>query len=447
MAINILFEDNDFHLKCERMTCNDLKSNCLHFVDNVGTGAQIFKDITGIYGEKTANLKTLTNQSNIILTQNIDDINIDTDDNFKVDGLRAKNGSQIIFNNDIRADNEIFLPNIGDSGIANTKVLTVDDITKQVSYQSIIQSGYYIMEYDGISPVDALPNRFYKPMFGGSAIINTDNYDIGDSVMFSTDGNPLTVTFTGAQPVFITNSYFGGGGPSPSFTLINATLELMCVFDTGQIYFHIIRCQQNQIGLTVDSSITQNGLKICAINQLNNIPNVNLTTPVTNDVLSYDDGTKKWINNAPLINAGQASVATFGYSFSLTIMNQLYSLATGTVTPWNLTTNTTDWDMPALGIIRFIKTGISNRLVKTAFMISYKGSDAVTDHEFTFLLNGVDVSMGIKQRSTANDQIITLEFMHPINTNETLEFQVKSLNTAGSSITINNTVINSMFLN
>jgi len=77
MSINSLFYDNDFHLHCDKLTCNNINSNCLHNCQNVGSGVDVFKDITGDNTSRTANFRSLIAGNNITLTQNTNDILID----------------------------------------------------------------------------------------------------------------------------------------------------------------------------------------------------------------------------------------------------------------------------------------------------------------------------------------------------------------------------------
>jgi collagen type VII alpha len=136
----------------------------------------------------------------------------------------------------------------------------------------------------------ALPNTHYILEFGGTITVNPLN--VGEHLMITAGANGITVNFTGTS--FVTNSYLGGGTSNPSFSLLNTTLELMCVFNSGQTYYNIIRVAQLHIGGSTTSTCTLNGVKISALNRIEDIPNVNITTPSNGQGLIYQSG--NWVN-------------------------------------------------------------------------------------------------------------------------------------------------------
>ena len=149
---------------------------------------------------------------------------------------------------------------------------------------------YYNLDYTFNTSVTGLSNTYHFLNFGGTVTINPMNP--GDHIMIGCGANNVTVNFTGAS--FIINSYLGGGTSNPTFALLNCVLELICVSNSGQTYYNIVRVTQNQIGIIVNSICTLNGVKISAINELNDIPNVNINSPSVDQILSYN-GTK-WVN-------------------------------------------------------------------------------------------------------------------------------------------------------
>ena len=150
---------------------------------------------------------------------------------------------------------------------------------------------YYDVKYIFTGTVNpAVANTHYILAFGG--IVTVTPLNVGDHLMITSEGNTITVNFTGFS--FITNSYLAGGTVNPSFSLLNTTLELMCVVNAGQTYYDIVRVSQNK----TPSTCTLNGVKVSALQDINNIPNVAITAPANGEVLTYNSGTSKWENAA-----------------------------------------------------------------------------------------------------------------------------------------------------
>jgi hypothetical protein len=163
----------------------------------------------------------------------------------------------------------------------------------------------YNLVYTFITTVNpAIANTHYVLNFGGTITIAPLN--VGDRLMITAGANGITVNFTGTS--FVTNSYLAGGTSNPSFSLLNTTLELVCVFNSGQTYYDMTSVMQSQIGSSVTSTCTLNGVKISALNNINDIPNVNIITPLNNDVLTYNTGTSKWINSPVPSNINDATI-------------------------------------------------------------------------------------------------------------------------------------------
>jgi len=133
----------------------------------------------------------------------------------------------------------------------------------------------------------AIANTHYIMPLGGS--INIAPLSVGERLLITAEGNTITTTFGGTS--FIINWLGSGGVSNPVLTLVNTTIELVCRFNTGQTYYDIVRVSQNN-----DTSVcTLNTTKISAINNINDIPNVNITSPISGQRLVYN-GTN-WINS------------------------------------------------------------------------------------------------------------------------------------------------------
>lgn len=163
----------------------------------------------------------------------------------------------------------------------------------------------YNLIYTFITTVNpAIANTHYVLNFGGTITIAPLN--VGERLMITAGANGITINFTGTS--FVTNSYLAGGTSNPTFSLLNTTLELVCVFNSGQTYYDMTSVMQSQIGSSVTSICTLNGVKISAINNINDIPNVNITTALNNDVLTYNTGTSKWINSQVPSNINDGTI-------------------------------------------------------------------------------------------------------------------------------------------
>lgn len=176
---------------------------------------------------------------------------------------------------------------------------------------------YYDVQYIFTTTVNpAIKNTHYILSFGGTITVAPLNP--GDHLLITSQGNAITVNFTGLS--FITNSYLGGGTLNPSFSLLNATLELMCVVNAGQTYYHIVRVSQNK----TPSTCTLNGVKVSALQNINDIPDVNITTPTNGQVLTYNSTSSKWENAA---GGGGGSVSSvFGRTGAVVSAEGDYSL-------------------------------------------------------------------------------------------------------------------------
>lgn len=135
--------------------------------------------------------------------------------------------------------------------------------------------------------------------FGGTLTINP--FQVGQHLKITAMGNNITVNFSGTS--FITNSELAGGTSNPTIQLLWTTLELVCVFNSGQTYYNIVRSSQNHSG----SIFTINGSKYSALSDINNITNVNITSPSNGQILSY--------NGSQWINQNSSSLSITRYSF------------------------------------------------------------------------------------------------------------------------------------
>ena len=132
----------------------------------------------------------------------------------------------------------------------------------------------------------AVANTHYIFEFGGTVLINPLN--VGEHIMITAGANGITINFSGTS--FVKNSYLGGGTINPSFSLLNSTIELMCVFNSGQTYYNIIRVAQSHIGISTNSICTINGVKISSLNSSNDIPDVYLSGLSNGQSLVYSSG-------------------------------------------------------------------------------------------------------------------------------------------------------------
>ena len=212
-----------------------------------------------------------------------------------VKGILTGDGSQTIgglkiFNNGIKP---ITLYDNVDSFGTNGQLLTATG-SGEVNWSTLIQYPYYNVVYTFSTAITAVPNTYYIPAIGGTVTINP--FTVGQHIMITAEANYVTVNFNGSS--YITNSYLGGGPPvNPSFSLLNATIELICINTSSGTYYELVRVAQSHIGGSTDSVCSLNGVKISALNKLNDIPNVNITTPTNGQVLTYN-GTN-WINSTP----------------------------------------------------------------------------------------------------------------------------------------------------
>ena len=206
---------------------------------------------------------------------------------------------------------------------------------------------------------------------GGSIVINP--FNVGERIMITAEGNNISVSFTAAS--FITNYVGGGGVINPNISLVYATIELVCRFNSGQTYYDIVRVSQNR-----DNSVcTVNSTKISAINNINNIPNVVISSPSSNQYLVYN-GTN-WINQSlPTINKGQYN---YNSSANLAANNFL---------------QTNGQNANIINCVRLISENITiNRL--TAKLTTAPGTG--NSRTFTLYKNGVATSMLVTISGTA----------------------------------------------
>ena len=164
----------------------------------------------------------------------------------------------------------------------------------------VTQYQYYNLSYQSTSVTinPAIANTHYILENGGTITIAPLNP--GEHIMVTVNANAANVTFSGTS--FVENSYTGGGTSNPTFSLLFTTIELQCVYNSGQTYYTLIRVSQNN-NL---SSCTLNGTKVAAINNLNDIPDVSITSPAANQVLLF--------NGTNWINSNQSNITNLLYS-------------------------------------------------------------------------------------------------------------------------------------
>lgn len=152
---------------------------------------------------------------------------------------------------------------------------------------SLVLYPYYNTILSYAFNITAVPNTYY--ILQNSSTVTINPFNVGDHIMITALGNGITIVFTGTS--FIVNSQLAGGTSNPTISMLYCTLELICGFNSGQTYYYITRVSQNHSG----SIFTINGTKYSALNSINNIPDVALTSPTNGQVLSYN-GTN-WINS------------------------------------------------------------------------------------------------------------------------------------------------------
>jgi hypothetical protein len=160
----------------------------------------------------------------------------------------------------------------------------------------------------------ALPNTYYQLDAGGT--LNIDNLNPGDRVMVTSNANPITIQF--GPTYFVLNSNFSGGSAGLTMNITSCTIEFWCGSSFGtQRYMFITNVSQNRN----NSICNLAGQKISALNSLNNIPDVNITSAVNGQVLSWNGSA--WINST--ISGGVTSV--FGRSGAVTAANGDYDIS------------------------------------------------------------------------------------------------------------------------
>lgn len=190
--------------------------------------------------------------------------------------------------------------------------------------------------FDGYSVVNtfstnvvAIPNQYYLLNFGGTLTIPP--FNPGEFILISALTNYVTVNFTGDS--YIINSQLAGGTSNPTLSLLSCTLELTCFYNIGQTYYNITRVSQN----STPSVFTINGVKYSALTKLNDIPDLNISSPITNDVLSYNGS--NWVNSvvvgvtgatgAPGVTGATGSIGATGATGASEQVYNKYTTITG----------------------------------------------------------------------------------------------------------------------
>ena len=342
MSIQNLFDANGFHLYCDTMTCNNIGSNCLNTCANEGTGAGVFDSVVGVSGARVANFKSLIAGGGISIIPGSTAITISgTGGGAPVQSVFGRTGNVVAASNDYNISqiaNSTVLANTADTVItspSNGQVISYNSGAGQWQNQNVAtEYPYYNLAYfptnTTINP--AIADTFYVLNQGGSVTIAPLN--VGDHIMVSTEGNNATVTFSGAS--FVINTYLGGGTVNPTFSLTYATIELFCIVNSGQTYYQLVRISQNR-----DVSVcTLNGTKIAAINNINDIPDLNITSPSNNDLLTYNTTSGQWINQQPSFTGSVTSVGLTAPSIFTVSGSPITSSGTLALTSNTQTANT-----------------------------------------------------------------------------------------------------------
>lgn len=154
----------------------------------------------------------------------------------------------------------------------------------------------YNTVYTFSNNITAVPNTNYIMNSGGTLTVN--QMAVGSFLQVSSNSNTINIQFPGS---FLINTYLAGGTVSPTLTIFNACVEFCQIFNGFQSYFEL----RSLAIIRPGGSITLNGQKISALASIANITDVNITSPVLNQVLRYDGSA--WVNGT--VSAGITSIA------------------------------------------------------------------------------------------------------------------------------------------
>jgi hypothetical protein len=142
----------------------------------------------------------------------------------------------------------------------------------------------------------------YMP--NGGTLTIPDTFSEGDKLIISAGGNTISTVFAVGTNVF-SNFQQAGSVINPAFLLKFTTIEISLWRVLTQKSWHINRVSQNRS----DSICTLNGLKISSIGTINNIQDINISSPITNQFLKYNAGL--WENDdIELLNISDINISS-----------------------------------------------------------------------------------------------------------------------------------------
>lgn len=236
MSLQHCFRENDYQLFCDKLTCNSIGSNCIHNCVNIGSGSQVFKQLSGTDQFREAEFRTLTAGSNITLVQNANDIQISASDTGITNGIN-NGGGEGIFQN-VSGTDMNFKTLVAGTNITLTP--TADTIT----IASTGTTGNYISTTELTTPgaaniiVPALAKRALISAVGGGG--SGANVSSGNGLGGGGAGGGIIDYPIGVSPGQSISCIVGAGGPTSN------TDGTDTVITVGTL---VITCQGGKKGL------------------------------------------------------------------------------------------------------------------------------------------------------------------------------------------------------
>lgn len=266
--------------------------------------------------------------------------------------------------------------------------------------------------YTGSTSVTAEPNKYYVMIFGGTLTINQAAFDVGDRLQISAISNIVTVNLTGT--CFYANMYTAGGTVNPQLQLRNCTVSMTCVFDGGQTYFYITNIEQQYIGAST-SLCTLNGEKISSTDILNNLRDINITSPANGEILTYSSGTSTWINS-PQPAASTPIYGNIYYASSTVPLTPAMTVNVWTVASitGSLTNNLQGCTAVTGGGEVGLSVPIGFYMINYALSCTEPGGTNKTI-QLSTRLNGVDLSTNVYGGKEHEDKLTSISYSHVLN--------------------------------
>lgn len=289
MSLQCIFEHNDYNLFCNSLSANNIIGNHLiNNIDNEGSGVGVFDQTITAEGVQTAYFKSLVAGSGVTIDSASDHLTISANGSGSpVQSVFGRTGTVVAATNDYNINQ---LAGVAISSPASGNILRYNGTNFVNIDPTQLNYAYYVTNNATSTSITAVPNTYYYLNFGGTVTI-PNTFQVGQHVLVQSNGNAATVVFGGTS--FLN---YGGGtsGANPTITVTSALAEFICTFNSGQVYYNLVR--------TV-GQVLINGVGFPQNPGLGNLSNVVLTSPVNNDLLAYN-GTN-WVNQ--LINNPIAS--------------------------------------------------------------------------------------------------------------------------------------------